>query len=183
MVLFALGTEACIHLGCIVTRDPSSHWHNEADTDSDLCWVDTAYLDQTVLYASCPTADLLNIRPSQWSGLFDWRAVEHALDATIQDSVLWCRLHSTVDKLSSVIWHIASWPWFFAPYKYTYLLTYLSRASTMASNGAKPHPWHQGILSITAWNSTGCRKAWAIGTTLLNTLIIILQLYNSTAQQ
>ena len=27
-----------------------------------------------------PTADLSNIRPSQWSGLFDWQAVEHAPD-------------------------------------------------------------------------------------------------------
>ena len=27
---------------------------------------------------SCPTADLSNIRPSQWSGLFDQWAVEHA---------------------------------------------------------------------------------------------------------
>jgi len=27
---------------------------------------------------SCPTADLSNIRPSQWSGLFDRSAVEHA---------------------------------------------------------------------------------------------------------
>ena len=28
----------------------------------------------------CPTADLSNIRPSQWSGLFDQWAVEHAPD-------------------------------------------------------------------------------------------------------
>ena len=27
---------------------------------------------------SCPTADPSNIRPSQWSGLFDRWAVEHA---------------------------------------------------------------------------------------------------------
>jgi len=29
---------------------------------------------------SCPTADLSSIRPSQWSGLFDRWAVEHAPD-------------------------------------------------------------------------------------------------------
>ena len=33
---------------------------------------------------SCPTADLSNIRPSQWSRLFDRWAVEHALDVHVR---------------------------------------------------------------------------------------------------